>query len=188
VNALIQSFYPGAMGGQAIAEAIFGVFSPSGKLPVSFYRSTNDIPAFNDYNMANRTYRYFKGSPLYPFGFGLGYSDFVLSNATVTQSEVKVQVRNNGKRDARETVQVYAESPGVREIRSLCGIACIFLKSGEEQTLRIPLNKNTFSRYDDKGDMQLIKGTHTLHIGFTQNDALSVRLYGKAPLSAKITV
>ncbi|MDR3301966.1 MAG: glycoside hydrolase family 3 C-terminal domain-containing protein [Spirochaetaceae bacterium] len=185
VNALFQAFYPGSMGGRAIAEAIFGEFSPSGKLPVTFYRGTGDIPAFNDYNMANRSYRYFKGEPLYPFGFGLSYSQFELRDAKVLPSgaapSVCVFVRNIGKRDAGETVQVYVESPGTREIRSLCGMANVFLKAGEEQELHIPLNKNAFSRYDANGEMQPVKGTHKLSIGFTQANELSERLSVSVP-------
>ncbi|MDR3303742.1 MAG: glycoside hydrolase family 3 C-terminal domain-containing protein, partial [Treponema sp.] len=188
VNGIVQAFYPGAMGGKAIAEALFGEFSPSGKLPVTFYRGTADVPAFTDYNMANRTYRYYTGEPLYPFGFGLSYSTFALSNPKADKNTFTVTVENTGKIAARETVQVYVTSPGTKEVRSLCGVAPVYLKAGEKTTRAVPLNKNAFSRYDENGDMHEIKGKHTLSIGFTQGDARSVALYGQAPLSVELVV
>jgi beta-glucosidase len=188
VNSIIQAFYPGAMGGRAIAEALFGEFSPSGKLPLTCYKSTADIPDFTDYNMANRTYRYYKGEPLYPFGYGLSYSTFRLSNVKADKTTVSVSVENTGSIPAWETVQVYVSSPGTKEIRSLCGIGNLFLNAGEKTTLDIKLNKNAFSRYDENGDMREIAGKHTLSVGFTQPDALSVRLYGQVPLTVELTV
>jgi beta-glucosidase len=188
VNSIMQAFYPGAMGGRAIAEALFGGFSPSGKLPLTCYKSTADIPDFTDYNMANRTYRYYKGEPLYPFGYGLSYATFRLSDVKADKAAVSVSVENTGSIAARETVQVYVSSPGTKEIRSLCGIGNLFLKAGEKTTLTVKLNRNAFSRYDENGDMREIKGKHTLSVGFTQPDALSVRLYGQVPLSVELTV
>jgi beta-glucosidase len=181
-GALVQAFYPGALGGQAVAEAIFGVFSPSGKLPVTFYRSTRDLPDFSDYSMENRTYRYFKGEPLYPFGFGLSYAAFELNGAAADRNSVTVQVKNTSRIDARETLQVYVSSPGAKEIRSLCGMKPVFLRAGEERRVVIPLAKNAFSRYDDNGDMHEIHGEHRLSVGFTQPDARSIKLYGAKPL------
>jgi beta-glucosidase len=174
------------MGGQAVAEAIFGVFSPSGKLPVTFYRGTKDLPDFSDYSMAKRSYRYFKGGPLYPFGFGLSYAEFELSGARADKNSVTVHVKNKSRLDARETPQVYVTSPGTKEIRSLCGMKPVFLRSGEECDLVIPLNKNAFSRYDDNGDVHEIHGEHRLSVGFTQPDARSVELYGSKPVELAI--
>ncbi|MDR0635499.1 MAG: glycoside hydrolase family 3 C-terminal domain-containing protein [Treponema sp.] len=188
VSGIMQAFYPGAMGGRAIAEALFGEFSPSGKLPLTCYKNTADIPAFTDYNMANRTYRYYKGEPLYPFGYGLSYSTFRLSDVKADKTTVSVSVENTGAMPARETVQVYVSSPGTKEIRSLCGIGNVFLKAGEKTTLAIKLNKNAFSRYDENGNMRELQGKHSLSVGFTQPDALSVRLYGQAPLTVELTV
>jgi beta-glucosidase len=188
LNGIFQSFYPGAMGGQAIAEAIFGKFSPSGKLPVTFYKSTENIPPFTDYNMENRTYRYYKEEVLYPFGFGLSFGKFKLSNLKADKNVAAVKVKNVGKIEANETIEVYVESPGQKEIRNLCGIGNIRLKPGKEKEIKINLNKNAFSRYDENGDIQEIKGMHLLSAGFTQPDDLSVSLYGQKPLATKIVI
>ena len=177
-NGIIQAFYPGAMGGKAVAEAIFGMFSPSGKLPVTFYRSTADLPDFKDYNMTGRTYRYFKGEVLYPFGFGLGYSKFSLENFRAGREVCHVTVKNEGKIPARETVQIYVTSPGQKEIRSLCGIGGVYLNPGGETELEIKLTKNAFARFDAAGDPKLIKGRHVLYAGFTQPDERSMALSG----------
>ena len=188
VNGILQAFYPGALGGQAIAEAIFGYISPSGKLPVTFYRSTDDLPDFRDYSMENRTYRYFKGETLYPFGFGLGYSTFALDNVTATRKYVSATLRNTGNMPAHQVVQVYVASPGQREIRSLAGMKRLFLTPGESAKVRIPLSRDAFSRWDEHGDSVEIPGTHTLHVGFTQPDERSVALYGQEPVKLEITV
>jgi beta-glucosidase len=187
-NGVLQAFYPGAMGGTAIAEALFGRFSPEGKLPVTFYRSTDDLPDFRDYGMAGRTYRYFRAEPLYPFGFGLGYAEFSLEDLEASAGGCAVTVRNRGAMRARETLQVYAASPGTRELRSLCGFAKVLLEPGESRRVRIPLRESAFARWDEQGDLQTIPGTHTLYVGFCQPDERSAALYGTAPLSARVTV
>lgn len=187
-GAILQVFYPGAQGGKAVAEALFGKFSPSGKLPVTFYRSTKDLPDFSDYNMANRTYRYYKGNALYPFGFGLGFSKFELSSPQVSRRSAAVKIKNAGGRDAREVVQVYVQSPETKEIRSLAGFAPVFLKAGKERLLRVPLNKNAFGRYNENGTMKTVKGRHKITIGFNQGDELSVRLSGCKPLTVELEI
>jgi beta-glucosidase len=187
-NGVIQAFYPGSMGGKAVAEAIFGMFSPSGKLPVTFYRSTADLPDFKDYNMAGRTYRYFKGEALYPFGFGLGYSKFLLENFKANKDVCHVTVKNEGKIPARETVQIYVASPGQKEIRSLCGIGSVYLEPDAESALEIKLAQNAFARFDAEGDPRLIVGRHVLYAGFTQPDERSLALSGGGFLTAEIEV
>lgn len=185
-DGIFQSFYPGALGGMAIAQAIFGKFSPSAKLPVTFYKRTEDLPDFSNYDMNGRTYRYFEGEVLYPFGFGLGYSEFRLSGLEANAECCKVKVKNTGNFDARETLQVYAASCGQKEIRNLCGMQSIFLKKGEEKEVKIILGKRVFSRYDDEGNVYTVKGKHTIYVGFTQPDKQSAALYGQNPLSAEI--
>lgn len=187
-NGIFQSFYPGAYGGQAIADALFGTISPEGKLPVTFYSSEQDLPDFHDYAMENRTYRYFAGKPLYPFGFGLGYSSFKLENMRADAESCKAQVRNCGTRQAGETVQVYLTSPGQKEKYNLCGAAKVFLQPGETCEVEIPLTKAAFSRYDAEGNLQLITGTHRLYAGFCQPDTRSAELYGQAPLQVEINI
>ncbi|MDR3207292.1 MAG: glycoside hydrolase family 3 C-terminal domain-containing protein, partial [Oscillospiraceae bacterium] len=178
----------GALGGQAIAEAIFGAYSPEGKLPVTFYRSDGDLPDFHDYAMKNRTYRYFKGEPLYPFGFGLSYATFALSGFKAGRETCAVTVENTGAVSARQTVQIYVETPGTKEVRTLAGIAKVFLDPGERREVTVQLGRNAFSRFDEKGDPQVIKGVHTLYAGLSQPDARSAALTGVAPLKAEISV
>jgi beta-glucosidase len=126
-SALIQCFYPGAEGGHALASILFGEVSPCGRLPVTFYRSADDLPPFTDYSMENRTYRYFKGEPLYPFGYGLTYSDIV---ETWKDSQT-VEVWNRGNRDTGYSVLRFSEPPD----RHLIGFYHLFLQAGERQTI-----------------------------------------------------
>jgi beta-glucosidase len=188
VNGILQAFYPGACGGRAIAEALFGRFSPSGKLPVTFYGSTRALPDFHDYSMENRTYRYYKGDVLYPFGFGLGYSEFEMDGLEASREACRVKVRNTGRMAARESVQVYVASPGQKERWSLCGIGNVALDAGEECSVEIALPASAFCRYDAQGDLKEIYGEHTLYVGFVQPDARSVRLHGQKPLTAVLRI
>jgi beta-glucosidase len=186
--AIIQAFYPGACGGKAIADAVFGRYSPEGKLPVTFYKSTADLPDFCDYGMANRTYRYFKGEVLFPFGFGLGYSSFELSGLDADEHKCVVTVKNTGEMKAAEKLQIYVETPGQREIHALAGFARVALSPGESREVTVTLAANAFARYNEHGDPVVVRGEHTLHAGFCRPDAQSVRLYGQAPLKAAITL
>ncbi|MDR3121467.1 MAG: glycoside hydrolase family 3 C-terminal domain-containing protein [Clostridiales bacterium] len=190
VNGILQAFYPGALGGQAIAEAILGKFSPEGKLPVTFYRSTGDLPDFREYAMKNRTYRYFTGEALYPFGFGLSYSTFALSDlaADAEGGACSLTVTNTGKTAARQTVQVYVETPGQRELRVLAGVGKVWLAPGESKAVRIALGKTAFARYDKDGVLTSIPGKHVLYAGLSQPDPRSVALCGTAPLRAELTL
>ncbi len=187
-GAVMQAFYPGAMGGAAIAQALFGGFSPEGKLPLTFYRSDEDLPHFCDYSMENRTYRYFNGEALYPFGFGLGYARFEADDLEANAKGCTVTVRNTGRVAARETVQVYVQSPGQKERHSLCGISKVFLQPGEEKQVHVNIHPSAYARYDENGDLQVIKGRHTLHVGFCQPDERSVALYGQRPLPMEVEV
>jgi beta-glucosidase len=186
VNGILQVFYPGALGGQAVAEALFGKFSPSGKLPVTFYRSTQDLPDFRDYSMANRTYRYFRGEALYPFGFGLGYSRFFLSGLRVEGGAAKVTVENAGPMDAREVVQLYAQAEGAKEHWVLCGFLPVALAAGARAEFTVAISPGAFHRYDSQGDLQPLPGKKILYAGFTQPDPRSVALYGQVPLRCEL--
>lgn len=188
VNGIMQAFYPGAMGGKAIADIIFGKHSPCGKLPVTFYRSTADLPDFCDYNMENRTYRYFKNETLYPFGFGLGYSRFELSDLSVTKEGFSVTVKNVSGMKAGEVVQAYVSSPALKEIRSLAGFKKVCLDAGESVRIDVPFDKNAFSRFNSKGDAETVHGEYTVSVGFCQPDERSIALYGNKPLSGVISV
>ena len=186
VNGILQAFYPGALGGRAIAEIISGKVNPSGKLPVTFYRSNADLPEFWNYSMEGRTYRYFQGKTLYPFGFGLSYTKFEIADLKATEKEVSVKVKNIGKKVGREVVQVYAESPGQKERYRLVGFTSVPVNPGKSKKVTIKLAEDAFQRRDWKGDLYTLEGTHTLHVGFGQPDDHSVELVGVKPLSVEI--
>ncbi len=126
-NAVLQCFYPGAEGGRALADILFGRVSPSGKLPVTFYRSTEDLPPFEDYSMKNRTYRFFTGKPLYQFGYGLSYTKFDYTNFEISDGKAAVTVKNIGAYDGAEVVQLYRRT----DCLTLVGFQKIALKKGE---------------------------------------------------------
>lgn len=133
--AVLQCFYPGAEGGNALADVLLGKITPSGKLPVTFYRSTEDLPPFEDYSMKNRTYKYFKGTPLYPFGYGLSYTKFEYSDFIANGNKVQVVVKNIGKVNGSEVVQLYETYPNTIDApnRKLVGFKKIHLKVNEKQ-------------------------------------------------------
>ena len=153
-GAVLLAWYYGQRGADAVAEALLGETNPAGRLPVTFYRDTKDLPAFEDYGMANRTYRYYTGKPLYAFGHGLSYTTFdykkiVLSDRTVRAGDtvqVSVTVENTGPRDGDEAVQVYAtakKAPVPMPLRQLVGFARVPLKAGETKTvtLAVPIER-----------------------------------------------
>jgi beta-glucosidase len=144
-NAVIQAWYPGQAGGTAIAETLTGANNPSGRLPITFYRATEDMPEFADYRMEGRTYKYFKGLPLYPFGHGLSYARFEYTNLALRKEggsavAVMVDVMNAGDRGGDEVVQLYAvapESARPRAAQTLCGFRRLRLEAGEKMTVTI---------------------------------------------------
>lgn len=188
VSGIVQAFYPGSLGGQAVADVMFGTVSPSAKLPITFYRNTKDLPEFRDYSMENRTYRYFKGEPLYPFGFGLTYSDFSLEVLDVSQSTCRVHVHNRGDRLAREVVQIYVASAGQKEVWNMCGFGAVELEAGASLEKTLELSKNAFCRYSEQGDRMPIPGRHTLYVGFSQPDERSCCLYGQKPVCVTLDI
>ncbi len=174
VPAIVQAWYPGGEGGQAVAELLAGDFSPAGRLPVTFYKSAEQLPPFADYGMKGRTYRYFTGEPLYPFGYGLSYTSFAygkpkLSRAAVKAGEaveVAVEVRNSGSRDGDEVVQLYVtrKAEGA-PIRSLKGFQRIHLKAGETKKVSFRLDAQALSIVDAKGTRIVPAGTAEMWIG-----------------------
>lgn len=157
VNAIIQAWYPGENGGRAVADVVLGHYNPAGRLPVTFYRSTADLPDFADYSMANRTYRYFQGTPLYPFGFGLSYTRFRYDHLKVDRGaapgglRVTLDVSNVGDRAGDEVVQLYALAPASsapREQESLCGFRRIGLEKGETARVVIEVGPAALRRWD----------------------------------------
>ena len=182
-NAKIFAWYPGQAGGTALARIIFGEVNPSGKLPLTFYHDVSELPDFEDYSMKNRTYRYFEGKPLYPFGFGLSYTRFAVSGAEYADGQVNVQVRNTGDRDGEAVVQVYVglDSPLAPKHPRLCGFARVSLQAGEEKTVSLCLDPLTWTVVDEEGERQPVT-RGTLYVGLNQPDSWSVTLTGDKPL------
>ncbi|MGN0447410.1 MAG: glycoside hydrolase family 3 C-terminal domain-containing protein [Acutalibacteraceae bacterium] len=171
-DAVLQCWYPGAMGGKAIANILFGSVSPSGKLPITFYNSIDDLPDFEDYSMANRTYRYYSGEVQYPFGYGLTYTDFKLNSCCIDGKEIKCIIKNIGKFDCYETLQLYMTCPKtdyVNPIRSLIKIERFHLKSGEEKEISITLKDSDFYSVNESGDTLYLSGRYGLHLSDGQN-------------------
>lgn len=138
-DAILQAWYPGEQGGHAIADVLFGDYNPSGKLPVTFYKDDSQLPGFDDYLMAGRTYRYMKQEPLYQFGHGLSYTTFDISKPTYKNDKVKVRVKNTGKREGTEIVQVYMRRPAdtAGPNKTLRGYARVDLAPGESKDVEI---------------------------------------------------
>ena len=176
--AVLLAGYPGVEGGNAIADVIFGDYNPAGRLPVTYYRSVDQLPPFEDYDMANRTYRYFNGTPLYPFGYGLSYTTFVYSDLVMpekavagTEVKVSVTVTNTGKIAGDEVVQLYltdekATSP--RPLRQLEGFDRITLRPGESRKVEFTLKPEQFSIINNKDARVIEPGWVTVSIGGSQ--------------------
>lgn len=171
--AIIQAWYPGGEGGHAVAGLIAGDFSPAGRLPVTFYRSADDLPPFKDYGMAGRTYRYFQGQALYPFGHGLSFTTFRYAAPKLPESvkageplKVVVDVTNIGARDGDEVVQLYVSRPGAdAPLRSLKGFQRVALKAGQSRTLTFDLDPAALSVVDAGGVRLVEAGAAQLWIG-----------------------
>ncbi|MDR0765512.1 MAG: glycoside hydrolase family 3 C-terminal domain-containing protein, partial [Odoribacteraceae bacterium] len=158
LSAIIEAWYPGEAGGEAIADVLSGDHNPSGRLPVTFYKSADDLPPFDDYDMSGRTYRYFTGEPLYPFGHGLSYTRFAYSNLKAPGKirageplEISVKVKNVGDRAGHEVVQLYTareNAPGRVPIRSLQGFARVYLEAGETRRVTFSLSPRQLARVD----------------------------------------
>jgi beta-glucosidase len=180
VPAIINAWYGGQEAGTAIADVLFGDYNPSGRLPLTFYQSDSDLPDFNDYNMNNRTYRYFTGQPLYAFGYGLSYtsfrySDLVLPTAvsSAKPGTVRVKLTNAGRMDGEEVVQLYVSGQAGNmqvPIRSLRGFQRVFLKAGESKTVQFNLSATDLSVIDDQGNPKRFTGKVLISVGGGQPD------------------
>ena len=179
VPAIVEAWYPGEEGGTALADVIFGDYNPGGRLPVTFYKSAAQLPPFEDYRMQGRTYRYFKGEPLYPFGFGLSYTRFAYANLKLGAQKVKAgaslrvsaTVQNTGDRPGDEVVQVYVTDVAPKfpaPIRSLAGVKRVFLRPGEKQTVSFTITAAQMSVIDDQGKRLVEPGEFSVSIGGKQ--------------------
>jgi beta-glucosidase len=180
--AILQAWYPGGDGGRAVAEALFGEINPSGHLPITFYRATSDLPAFTDYSMANRTYRYFTGTPLYAFGHGLSYTTFDFSagkldsNSVTPNGKVKVSftVRNSGRRDGDEVAQLYyrhLNSKVPQAKLALCGFSRVSVKAGESTNVTIEVPAERLRYWDSDMSQYVVEpGGYEFLIGEASDD------------------
>ena len=180
-DALLQAWYPGQGGAKALAEVLFGDYNPGGKLPITFYRSNDDLPDFMDYSMKNRTYRYFTGQPQYAFGYGLSYTTFALGKAKISAKQMKkngkvtvtVPVTNTGRREGTETVQVYVKrlNDDGAPIKALKGFQKLSLKPGETKQAVITLDGEAFEYYDEAIDeLSTMPGAYKILYGTSSLD------------------
>jgi beta-glucosidase len=179
-NAILEAWYPGEEGGTAIAQTLAGVNNPAGRLPVTFYKGVADLPPFDDYSMSNRTYRYFKGTPLYPFGFGLSYSKFEYSNVKLSANQllagaslrVDADVKNTRQGDGDEVAEIYLQfpnSPGA-PVRALRGFTRVRIGAGQTEHVRMTLDPRGLSHVNQAGEHIIAPGSYRLFIGGGQPD------------------
>ena len=204
-DAILVLWYPGAQGGRAAAKVLFGEISPSGKLPVTFYESSEELPDFTDYSMKGRTYRYMEKKAQYPFGFGLTYGDVSVErafvewqdqeagneNGTEPAAVVTAQVKNTGKTATSDVIQVYVKntrSPLAVKNPQLCGFCRTWLAPGEEAEVRIPLGQRAFMAADEQGNWIRDGGSFEIYVGTSQPDERSEELMGKRPVMKKVTL
>lgn len=189
IPAILYGGYPGAQGGKAIAQILFGESCPEGKLPITFYRTTEELPEFTDYSMKNRTYRYMESEALYPFGYGLSYTRFILQKTKISSFEVtsegilvETEVENVGAYDGAETVQVYikVEQSGTPHAQ-LKGLCKVFLRKGEKKQVKIQLKEVDFGLYEEDGKKKVTKGNCRIYIGTSQPDLRSCCLREEKP-------
>jgi beta-glucosidase len=175
IPAILNAWYGGQSAGTAVADVLFGDYNPAGRLPITFYKSDKDLLGFSDYSMDGRTYRYFKGEALYPFGYGLSYSKFNYSNLNISSTakvgnkiSLTVKVTNTGKKDGEEVVQLYVSNQNKEihsAIKALKGFQRIYLKAGESKTIKMVLLPEDVSVVDENGNTKPLKGKVNISIG-----------------------
>ncbi len=183
ISSILQAWYGGESAGSAVADVLFGDYNPAGRLPVTFYRSVDDLPDFENYNMEGRTYRYFGGEVLYPFGYGLSYTSFSYDNLILEKDEiaqdeeltVSVEVTNTGQFDGEEVVQLYVSKPGsevVRPLKDLRGFNRVFINKGQTRVVSISLGPDELENYNpETGDYQVEKGIYEIWVGSSSDNS-----------------
>ena len=195
-NAVLDAWYSGEEGGAAVAETLSGKNDPAGRLPVTFYTGTDQLPNFENYSMEGRTYRYFKGDPLYPFGYGLSYTSFSYSNLTLPDAPINAgdplhasaTVTNSGKTAGDEVVQLYLKFPDVAgaPLRALRGFQRVHLEPGASQTVEFQLKPRDLSMVTDGGDIIVAHGDYTVSIGGGQPGTKAPSVSGNFKVSGQI--
>jgi beta-glucosidase len=189
--AIVQAWYPGGEGGQAVAELLAGDFSPSGRLPLTFYRSADQLPPFKDYGMQGRTYRWFKGAAEFPFGHGLSYARFAYAEARLARSSVRagggtqlsVLLKNEGRREAAEVVQVYARRAGaVAPERTLVAFRRVVLRAGESRRISFDVDAKAMSLVQADGRRVVDAGPVSLWVGGGQPAAAATGVHAAGQL------
>lgn len=199
VDAILDAWYPGAQGGAAVTAALFGAVSPAGRLPITFYRSTEELPEFTDYSMRGRTYRFMKNEALYPFGYGLSYTKFAYSDLKLSKTvlksgealELSVTVTNTGSMSSDEVVQCYIrDNEAGTEVPnfSLCAFKRKHIKAGQSKTISLTVSPDAMRVVDDKGERYIEPGEFTLWVGPSAPDSRSATLLGDSPLSVRFSV
>jgi beta-glucosidase len=177
VKAIVDAWYPGQAGGTAIADVLFGDYNPAGRLPVTFYKSADQLPPFTDYSMQGRTYRYFQGEPLFPFGYGLSYTKFTYGNLRMPATapaggdvKISVEVRNAGQFAGDEVVQLYVKNLDgeAAPIRSLQGFERISLQAGETKQVEFTVTVRQFSAIGKDNRRAVAPGRYELSVGGQQ--------------------
>ena len=172
-DAILQWWYDGEQGGRALADVLFGDYNPSGKLPVTFYKNADELPDFLDYKMNGRTYRYYEGEAVFPFGHGLSYTTFDIGKPAYSNNKVQVRVKNIGSREGTETLQVYIHRPADKEdaLKTLRAYQQVQLKPGEQRTVTIPLTRQQFETWDAKSNtMRVVAGKYEVMVGNSSAD------------------
>jgi len=174
-NAILDAWYPGEEGGAAVAETLSGRNNPAGRLPVTFYKDVSQLPPFEDYSMKGRTYRYFEGTPLYPFGYGLSYTTFTYSGLTVPTDAMaagspvvaQVTVTNSGRRAGDEVVQLYLSFPDVpgAPLRALRAFQRVYLEAGASRKVRFELSPRDMSMVTKAGEPIIAEGQYAISVG-----------------------
>ena len=198
-NAVLQTWYPGARGGKAVADILFGEISPSGKLPVTIYRNLQGMPDFDDYSMKNRTYRFVEKAPLYPFGYGLNYADTLVTRAELTEDVVyaqteeqsvgvEVTVANHGDVFTEDVLQVYVQVEDINEVPNpkLAVFKRVELAPGEEKMVTLEIPRRAFTVVDEEGQFVHTGRGADIYVGFGQPDERTKELTGKKCLKIHI--
>jgi len=194
-NAVLLAWYPGARGGKAIADLMFGKYSPSGKLPVTFYETLDGLPEFTDYSMENRTYRYYNGTPLYPFGYGLTYGDVYCDGMEIKCMDereglkLEVTVKNDGQCHTDDVVQLYVKNPDSEYAVpnwSLCGFRRIFVKSKETKKIVFTVSFDSLKAVNQQGERIIGGKRFILYAGCSQPDKRSAILLNRRPAELEI--